>query len=262
MKKASLFATAAGVALAIAGPARAQAGSSDAGASPAQVGSTNGREDQAIIVTARRRAEDVSKVPIAISAFSGEQLQERGISNTLDLVKITPGLNIQGAGGKTNPFIVIRGQSKAVTGNGSPGVLTYMNDVPLPIYGSLIQSYDMENIQVLKGPQGTLFGRNSIGGAVLTVTKTPTYNFEGYGLVDIGQYDNLNVEGAINVPIIEDKVAIRVATQFGRTNNNVDTYIYSPYSISNPSPGVYTATPGTLVPSKHDAEEFAPQSYR
>ena len=137
-----------------------------------------------------------------------------------------------------------------------------MNDVPLPTYGSLIQSYDMENIQVLKGPQGTLFGRNSIGGAVLTVTKAPTYNFEGYGLVDIGQYDNLTVEGAINVPIVQDKVALRVAAQVGRTNNNVKTFLYSPYTISNPRPGVYTATPGTLVPSKHDAEEFAPQSYR
>src|SRR3546814_12963854 len=101
----------------------------------------------------------------------------------------------------------------------SPGVLTYMNDVPLPIYGSLIQSYDMENIQVLKGPQGTLFGRNSIGGAVLTVTKAPTHDFEGYGLIDIGQYDNLNVEGAINVPILRHKVAIRLATQFGRPKN-------------------------------------------
>src|SRR3546814_17136275 len=120
----------------------------------------------------------------------------------------------------------------------------------------------MENIQVLKGPQGTLFGRNSIGGAVLTVTKAPTHDFEGYGLIDIGQYDNLNVEGAINVPIIRDKVAIRLATQFGRTNNNVDTYIYSPYTISHSSPDAFTAPPGTLTPPKPAATPFEPRSPR
>jgi iron complex outermembrane receptor protein len=216
----------------------------------------------AIVVTARRRAEDMSKVPIAISAFSGEQLIKRGIQNTLDLVKVTLGLNIQGGGGRTNAFVVIRGQSKAVTGNGSPGVITYMNDVPMPNNGSLIQSYDMDNIQVLKGPQGTLFGRNSIGGAVLTVTKAPSYEWGGYAMADVAQYDNYIVEGAINVPIVNDHVALRLAAQVGHNEGNIKTFLYSPYTISNPSPGVFTATPGNLVPSKHDSEEYALQSYR
>jgi iron complex outermembrane receptor protein len=259
MKKAILLGTIAGGALLAATSAFAQdASSQDSRPSAAD----DGARMQEVIVTARRRAEDVSKVPIAISAFTGEELTRRGIQNTIDLVKITPGLNIQGGGGKTNAFVVIRGQSKAVTGNGSPGVITYMNDVPLPNNGSLIQSYDMENIQVLKGPQGTLFGRNSIGGALLTVTKGPNYDFGGYGMADVAQYDNYILEGAVNLPIVKDHVALRLAAQVGHNSGNIKTYLYSQYTINNPSPGVYTATPGNLTPSKHDSEEYALQSYR
>jgi len=127
-----------------------------------------------IVVTARRRAEDIAKVPVSITAFSSQQLETKNIVNVADLTKVTPGLNITGGGSRTNVFVTIRGQSRGVTGNVSPGVLTYFNEVPLPTYGSLIPTYDMDNIQVLKGPQGTLFGRNSIGGAVLTYSKAPT----------------------------------------------------------------------------------------
>lgn len=157
-----------------------------------------------IVVTARRRAEDASKVPIAITAFSGEQLVAKGITSAFELTKITPGLNITGGGGKSNPFVVIRGQSKAVTGNGSPGVITYLNDVPLPSSGAMIQTFDMENFQVLKGPQGTLFGRNSIGGALLAVTKAPDYTFSGYVRGEIAEHDFKQIEGAINIPIVND----------------------------------------------------------
>jgi iron complex outermembrane receptor protein len=261
MKKGILLATAAiGFAL-VTNPAFAQdTAAQDATAQDSaadQSSAADAGDSGAIIVTARRRAEDVSKVPIAITAFSGEQLVTKGVQNTLELTKITPGLNIQAAGSRANPFIVIRGQSKAVTGNGSPGVITYMNDVPLPTYGSLIQSYDMENIQVLKGPQGTLFGRNSIGGAVLTVTKAPTHEFGGYFVTDVAQYNNLNIEGGINVPIVQDKIALRVSGQLSNQNGNVKTFLYSQYGINN---GVIT--PGSLVPSNRDADEFNARSVR
>jgi iron complex outermembrane receptor protein len=220
--------------------------------------------DDAIIVTARRRAEDAAKVPIAIVAFSGDQLVAKGITNTLDLTKVSPGLNIAGGGTVANPFIVIRGQSKAVTGNGSAGVITYMNDVPLPSYGSLIQTYDMANVQVLKGPQGTLFGRNSIGGALLTNTVQPTHDFGGYAMVDVAQYDYHQFEGAINVPIISEKVALRLATQIGHDGGNVKTFYFSPYTISvDPtSPTFFNAKPGVLVPNSRNADEIDNYSYR
>src|SRR6185369_2761972 len=146
-----------------------------------------------IVVTARRRAEDISKVPVAVTAFSSQAIETKNIVNVADLRKVTPGLNITGGGSKTNVFVTIRGQSRGVTGNVSPGVLTYFNEVPLPTYGSMIPTYDMDNLQVLKGPQGTLFGRNSLGGAILTYSKAPTYHFEGYVKGEIGQYANRNV---------------------------------------------------------------------
>jgi len=255
MTKNTLLASAATIVLLSTGSAYAQQ-------APAQPqASAEAPDPQAIIVTARRRAEDASKVPIAISAFSGEQLVAKGVTNVIDLVKIAPGLNIQGGATKVNPFIVIRGQSRAVTGNGSPGVITYMNDVPLPVYGSLIQSYDMENIQVLKGPQGTLFGRNTIGGAVLTVTKAPTYEFEGYVRADIAAYNNNQIEGAVNIPIVADKVALRLAAQVGHSDNHIKTYIYSPYTI-DVGPGGVTATPGNLRQGNRNGDEYASNSYR
>jgi len=215
-----------------------------------------------IVVTARRRAEQVSKVPISISAFSSETLFAKGVNNTESLTRLTPGLAISSAGAKGVPFVVIRGQSRAVTGNGAPGVLTYVNDVPLPNAGSLIQTYDMENIQVLKGPQGTLFGRNAIGGAILTVTKAPTYNFEGYVSGTVAQYDSYEGEAAINLPIIEDRIALRVAAQAGHSSYGGKTYLLTPYTVDTSNPAAPRFIPGQFRPSKHNLDEYATQSYR
>jgi iron complex outermembrane recepter protein len=174
-----------------------------------------------------------------------------------------------GSGTVANPFVVLRGQSKAVTGTGAPGVLSYFNDVPLPNYGSLIQTYDMANIQVLKGPQGTLFGRNSIGGALLTYSQEPTPDFGGYGSIEVGSYDLIQFEGAVNMPIVQDKIVLRVAGQVGHDGGNVDTFLFSPYKIdpsklnfANPADSPGFAIPGQLVPSKRNVDEFRTASFR
>jgi len=211
-----------------------------------------------IVVTARRRAEDASKVPISITAFSSAAIEAKHITNVADLTKLTPGLNITGGGTRTNVFITIRGQSRGNVGNVSPGVLTYFNEVPLPTYGSLIQTYDMENIQVLKGPQGTLFGRNSIGGAVLTYSKAPTHSFEGYVQGEIGMYKNKSMEGAINIPIVSDKVSLRLAGRVDTAGGYTKTYLYSPYQLT----GLNVSKIPQLVPSTHDADEYADTSFR
>jgi len=261
VKKTAFLASVATGVMLVSTPALAEQAPSVAPQAAQEAEVSDGFAD-AIVVTARRRAEDMSKVPVAITAFSGDQLIAKGIQSTADLTKVTPGLNIASGGTKTSPFIVIRGQSKGVTGNGSPGVITYMNDVPLPIYGSLIQTFDMENIQVLKGPQGTLFGRNSIGGALLTVTKGASHEFGGYVAGEIGNHDFTQIEGAINVPLIKDKVALRLAAQIGHDGGDMKTYQYSGYTVSEPTPGTFVATPGTLQPSSHNVDEFATESYR
>jgi iron complex outermembrane recepter protein len=212
-----------------------------------------------IVVTARRRAEDVSKVPIAITAFSGATLDKKGVANVADLTKITPGLNISAGGSQLNPFITIRGQTRGVTGNINSGVITYFNEVPMSTQGSLIPTYDMDNMQVLKGPQGTLFGRNSIGGAVLVYSREPTNNFGGYVKGEIARFNYKKFEGAINVPIVEDKLSVRLATQLYQGGSYVKAVGVTPYSVD---PVTLVATPGHIIPLEHDFDDYDAKSYR
>jgi iron complex outermembrane receptor protein len=235
-----------------AAPAFAQQGTVD-------TGSVNTDQSEAIVVTARRRAEDVSKVPISISAFSSATLEKKGVVNVADLVKITPGLNISAGAIKSNPFVTIRGQSRGVTGNINPGVITYLNEVPLPTQGSLIPTYDMDNMQVLKGPQGTLFGRNSIGGAVLIYTKAPSDSFGGYVKADIASFDFKQIEGAINVPVAGDQLVIRLAGQASSGGGYTKTIGISPYTVD---PVTLIATPGHIIPLKHNYDEYDTESFR
>src|SRR3546814_102919 len=211
-----------------------------------------------IVVTARRRAEDLSKVPISVSAFSGETLERKSVLSVLDLTKITPGLNISASASLANPFITIRGQSRGLAGPGTPGVLSYFNEVPLPATGSLIPTFDMDNIQVLKGPQGTLFGRNAIGGAVLTYSRKPTYDFGGYGEVEYGRFNALRIEGAINLPIVADVLAIRVAGQQYSTDGYTKTIVYTPFSPT----GTFSAAPVIRVNGNRKYDELDNKSLR
>jgi len=259
--KAILLISAAIGAVALASPAMAQA---DA-AAPQVATSGSAESNGDIVVTARRREETISKVPISITAVSGETIQSRNIVSLTDFTKLTPGLNVSiVSSGRFNPFVVIRGQSRAVTGNVSPGVITYLNDVPLPNNASVIQAYDMANIQVLKGPQGTLFGRNSIGGAILTNTKAPSYNFGGYAKAEVAQYGTYAFEGALNLPIIQDKVALRVAGQYRRDGTAVKGTVWEPFTIGPVQPdGSIVATPGKQILNQRlNPGEFETTSFR
>lgn len=254
----ALFFSAAAASLLTANSAFAQAGagSASAGGGTAQSRDFGATDD--IIVTARRRAEDVSKVPVAITAFSSEQIVQRGIESVQDLYKLSPGLNINGSGTRANPAITIRGQSRGITGTAAAGVIVYFNEVPLSNQGSLIQTFDMDNIQVLKGPQGTLFGRNSIGGAVLTYSKPATHEFDGYAEVELGSFGFRQFEGAVNIPVIKDVLAVRLATQIFHTDGWTPTVRFAPYSFG---PG-NVAIPGEIIPSERDYEEIDSKAFR
>lgn len=163
-----------------------------------------------VVVTARRRDESLARVPIAVSALGVEQLEQRQVKSDSDLQFAVPGLTIRQTQGNNSLTYSIRGQS-ADTFSGSPSaVVAYINEVPLTISGAST-FYDLESIQVLKGPQGTLFGRNTTGGAVLYTTAKPTNELEGKLT---GRFGNLNLrefDGMVNVPIVEDKVLFRLA---------------------------------------------------
>ncbi|MDB6062729.1 MAG: TonB-dependent receptor [Verrucomicrobiaceae bacterium] len=169
-----------------------------------------------VFVTARKRDEGVQAVPISIAALSAEALDNRNVHEMQDLNSVVPGFRFSSEGGKGNTDIILRGLSKIPLGEGIPSVVTYFANVALPARGSNIPTYDIANIQVLKGPQGTLFGRNTLGGAVVVTPEAPNYELGGYIKGAYGTKDYRSVEGAVNVPLVDQKAALRIAGQIRR----------------------------------------------
>ena len=163
-----------------------------------------------IVITARRRAEVAQNVPIAVSVLNAAALETRGVHSEADLQLAIPGLVVRSGNNNNQLNYVIRGESVDAYSGSPPGVQPYIDEVPFPVMSST-PFYDLENVQAVKGPQGTLFGRNSTGGAILFQTQTPKNEFGGYASVQYGNFDRLIVEAAINVPIVADKVLLRVA---------------------------------------------------
>lgn len=155
-----------------------------------------------IVVTARRTEERLQDVPVAVAAFGADALTERRIESEIDLQVATPGLTVRQTGSSDQLNYAIRGQSIDSFSNSAPAVVAYFNDVPAG-GGSATALFDLESIQVLKGPQGTLFGRNATGGAVLYSSARPSHDLEGYARAGYGNYDSVHLEGAVNLPLGE-----------------------------------------------------------
>lgn len=197
----------------VASPAYAQESaenSSDAAAAQPQPADTA----NAIVVTARRRSEQLQDVPLSITAVSGDTLQERGVSDALSLQYQTPSLSVTPNGAsRASVSYAIRGQrsQEAQLLTDSP-VGTYFAEVVMPrTYGFGTAFYDIQNVQVLKGVQGTLFGRNMTGGAVLVEPNAPSFKgIEAEGSAQVGNYDMTDFYAMLNVPVT-DFLAIRAA---------------------------------------------------
>lgn len=189
-----------------------------------------------IIVTARRTAENIQNVPVAVTAFSQEELRQRNIQNATDLQNFTPSLSVIGNTSRNQESYTIRGigaSGSSGTGGG-PGVVGYFAEVPTTASGPGLM-FDLQSIEVLKGPQGTLFGRNTTGGAVLFQPVRPTFDgVGGYAEMTLGNYDRMSGNAAINIPIIDDVLAIRMAGQFDvRSGNTHDINTGRDYNDRN-----------------------------
>jgi iron complex outermembrane recepter protein len=183
--------------------------SGDRSVAQAETAMPEGAASGDIVVTARRRAENISKVPIAITALSGESLIQNQIISEVDLQRSVPGLTVR-TSSSTNQFnFALRGQSVDTYSGSPPAVLSYINEAQI-VQHSAGTFYDLDGIQVLKGPQGTLFGRNSTGGAVLLQTAKPTDELSGYALGRLGNYKQRYLEGAVSLPFGEG-AGLRVA---------------------------------------------------
>ena len=165
---------------------------------------TAGEDAGEIIVTAQKRSQSINDVGLSITAASGDELVSRGVSDTSQLAKIVPGFSFnQTAQG--SPVYTIRGVGYQDSSIGaSPAVTVYVDEVPIPYPGGTLgASLDLERVEVLKGPQGTLFGGNSTGGAINYIAAKPTDKLSaGMGL-SYGRFETIDLTGFISGPITD-----------------------------------------------------------
>jgi iron complex outermembrane recepter protein len=183
---------------------------------------------ESVVVTSSKIKGDIQTVPIAITALSQEQLTSRQIAGGPDLVKEVPNLTFS----KTNFTgynIQIRGiGTQAISVTTDPAVAVAFNDTPFIRNHFFEQEfYDVNQVEVLRGPQGTLYGRNATAGVVNVISAKPTDQFEAMASADIGNYHNRRYEGMINIPIVDDRLDLRVAGEWTKRDG------YSFNSLTN-----------------------------
>lgn len=165
-----------------------------------------------IVVTALKREQNIQDVSASITAFTGDQIREMGMTRAQDIGWATPGLYATGSSGDTNPLYTIRGIGlNDVFSNNNPTVGIYVDEIIQPFTPMMgFQLFDMERIEVLKGPQGTLYGRNSTGGAINFISRRPGDETNGYVRLGYGEFERFEAEAAIGGPL-SDTVGGRVA---------------------------------------------------
>lgn len=173
-----------------------------------------------VIVTAQKREQAINDVPITISAYEGETLQDLGIRSAEDLGMLTPGLEVSNAGGVGTKVWTIRGVGfNDYSTSASSTVGVYIDEVALPYPVMLTGTFfDVDHIEVLKGPQGDLFGRNTTAGQVSVVSRRPTREFDAGVSVGFARYQTLDLQGFVSGPL-SDKVRGRLAFAGTRSND-------------------------------------------
>ncbi len=172
---------------------------------------------EALIVTAQKREEDIQDVPIAISAFSQEDLTRSQVAGGPDLMTQVPNMTFT----KTNfssYSVQIRGiGTQAISATTDPAVAVAFNNTPFIRNRFFEQEfYDLQRVEVLRGPQGTLYGRNATAGVVNIISAKPKFTYEAKVSADAANYNSTRLEGMINVPLVEDVVALRLAGAWTR----------------------------------------------
>ncbi len=203
--------------------AAAQAARADDAATNATVAPAAAIEE--VMVTAQRREESIHDVPLSVQAFTGETLVNAGVTSVLDLPRLAPNFNAARGTQTANVRLTIRGVGAAGNSAIDPSIGTFMDGVYVPRAGSLFGTMnDISSAEVLRGPQGTLFGRNSTVGAVLLRSASPQQEWAGNAELQYGNYGEQRYSGMLNAPV-GDKLAFRVA---GLTDSR-DGYAYNRY---------------------------------
>ena len=194
---------------------------------PAQSQESSASLIEEIIVTSQRTEESLQDVPIAVTALTGDMLEDMQIESGSDLQLVTPSLSFQGADARGGAFNIRGITNLAVSATAESGVEIHVND--LPVGATTMQDgefLDLERIEVLRGPQGTLYGKNSVGGAINLITARPVFGESlGKASVDMGDFDLLKTKLMLNIPL-GDSMAMRIATSSVERDGNIKN-IYS-----------------------------------
>ena len=179
-----------------------------------------------IIVTAQKREENIQEVPISITRMSGDRLNARFTSgeDVLALASAAPGLYVETSNGRVAPRFYMRGLGNAdFTQTASQPVSTVYDDVVMEkVALKSFPLFDMDDIEIIRGPQGTLFGRNTTAGIIKVDTRRPTEETEGYVKAVVGNYGIFNVEGAVGGTLVENKLMARVSVLSQNMSDWVD----------------------------------------
>lgn len=173
-----------------------------------------------IVITARKRNENLQSVPISVTAFDAKAIRKAGFTDSLSIAPSVPNLDIKTFGGAPNVFIRGVGVNDYNASNISP-VTIYADDVLMGLTGSqTFQMFDMDRIEVLRGPQGTLFGRNATGGALTFHSVMPGNEFEGFGRLALGTHDEQDIEAGVTIPWAAGAASTRVAVATKSTSGD------------------------------------------
>jgi iron complex outermembrane receptor protein len=174
---------------------------------------------ETVVVTAQKRAENIQNVPLSIVAISGDTLANAGIENPTQLVKVVPNLQITTVAQSAGVIVRIRGFGAGSNAAIDPDVAPYIDTAYIPHPGAVLSSFlDVSSVEVLRGPQGTLFGRNAAMGAISITTNAPSTDHQSFeGNAQFGSFGWFSGEGVANVPVTDD-VAVRFAATASHTN--------------------------------------------
>ncbi|WP_221793939.1 TonB-dependent receptor [Aquisediminimonas sediminicola] len=189
--------------------------------------SENASNDNAgdIIVTAQRRSESIMKVPVAITALTNEALTQQGITQTSNLSGAAPSLQVNSPFGDTQPNFTIRGigVGNEYTANQASPVGIYTDDAYIAARaGHGMQIFDLERVEILRGPQGTLYGRNTTGGAINFISVKPSLSgTKGYGQLGYGNFNSFSAQAAFETTLSEGISGLRVAVNYAKADGYV-----------------------------------------
>lgn len=215
------------------GGVQAEEGSSDAGMKR----SSRGGVLEEVVVTAQKREQALQDVSIAVSAWGGEALSKLGVTSSEDVARITAGVNVAATSGGQDSQFTIRGVTQTDFNDTiEPPNAVYVDEGYMPtVQGQRFGLFDIDRVEILKGPQGTLFGRNATGGLVHYISNKPTEEAEGFVDITYGSYDQVRFEGAASGSLT-DNLQARVSGLYSRHDEYINN-VYPAGNFTNPVTG-------------------------